>query len=64
MQKNLKCDKLMFDKVKQMRSEISILFNGLDGRLNKLNNIYKEYVNYTKVIKTNDIKTFIFKSFN
>ena len=41
MEKNLKCVKMIFDNVKEMRSDISILFHGLDGRIDKLTNIYK-----------------------
>ena len=60
MEKNLKCVKMIFDNVKEMRSDISILFHGLDGRIDKLTNIYKEYITYTKSIKTCDMKTIIF----
>ena len=32
--------KFVFDKVKEMRGEITVLFDGLDGRISKLSEIY------------------------
>lgn len=52
--------KLVFDNVKEMRSEIAILFDSLDGRIKKLKEMYGEFVTYTKSIKTADVKSFIF----
>lgn len=52
--------KLVFDNVKEMRSEISILFDSLDGRIKKLKEMYSEFVTYTRSIKTADVKSFIF----
>jgi len=52
--------KMVFDNVKEMRSEISILFDSLNGRIKKLKEMYSEFVTYTKSIKTADVKSFIF----
>jgi len=52
--------KLVFDKVKKMRGEITVLFDGLDGRITKLCEIYNEFIRNTKKIKTPDPKAFIF----
>jgi hypothetical protein len=52
--------KLVFDNVKEMRSEIAILFDSLNGRIKKLKEMYSEFVTYTKSIKTADVKSFIF----
>ena len=52
--------KIVFNNVKEMRSEISILFDNLDGRIKKLKEMYREFVDYTKSIKTADVKSFIF----
>lgn len=52
--------KLVFDNVKEMRSEISILFDGLSGRISKLKNMYSDFVKCTKDIKTQEVKPFIF----
>ena len=40
--------KLVFDKVKEMRGEITVLFDGLDGRITKLCEIYNEFIRNTK----------------
>ena len=52
--------KLVFDNIKEMRSEIAILFDSLNGRIKKLKEMYSEFVTYTKSIKTADVKSFIF----
>ena len=52
--------KLVFDKVKEMRGEITVLFDGLDGRITKLCEIYNEFIRNTKKIKTPEPKAFIF----
>lgn len=52
--------KIVFDNVKEMRLEISILFDSLNGRIKKLKEMYSEFVTYTKSIKTADVKSFIF----
>ena len=52
--------KVMFDSVKGMREEISTLFEGLDGRISKLCEVYNEFIRNTKSIKTPDVKAFIF----
>ncbi len=52
--------KLIFDKVKDMRDEINILFEGLDGRISKLGEIYNDFIKNAKRIKSPDIKAFIF----
>ena len=52
--------KSVFNNVKEMRLEISILFDGLDGRIKKLKEMYNEFVSYTKSIRSADIKPFIF----
>lgn len=52
--------KIVFDNVKELRSEISILFDSLNGRIKKLKEMYSEFVTYTKSIKTADVKSFIF----
>ena len=52
--------KEVFDSVKEMRTEISILFGGLDGRISKLKGIYDEFIKSTNTIKTPDVKVFIF----
>ena len=52
--------KIVFDKVKDMRDEINILFEGLDGRISKLGEIYNDFIKSAKMIKTPDVKAFIF----
>jgi hypothetical protein len=52
--------KFVFDKVKEMRGEITVLFDGLDGRISKLSEIYNEFIKNTKQIKTPEPKAFIF----
>lgn len=52
--------KSIFENVKEMRSEISVLFEGVDTRIKKLQDMYSEFINYTMTIKTTDIKSFIF----
>lgn len=52
--------KHVFDKVKDMRSEITLLFNNLDGRISKLAEIYDEFIANTNLIRTPDVKAFIF----
>jgi len=52
--------KIVFDNVKEMRLEISILFDSLNGRINKLKEMHSEFVKYTRSIKTADVKSFIF----
>ena len=43
--------KLVFDKVKKMRGEITVLFDGLDGRITKLCEIYNEFININESIE-------------
>lgn len=50
----------IFENVKEMRSEIFILFEGVDTRIKKLKDMYSEFINYTMSIKTADVKSFIF----
>lgn len=52
--------KSIFENVKEMRSEISILFEGVDTRIKKLQDMYTEFINYTMTIKTTDVKSYIF----
>lgn len=52
--------KLVFDSIKEMRSETSILFESLDGRITKLKEVYNEFIKNTNQIKTSDVKVFIF----
>ena len=52
--------KVIFDNVRGMREEISTLFEGLDGRISKLSEVYNEFIRSTKTIKTPDMKAFIF----
>jgi len=52
--------KHVFDKVKDMRSDINLLFNNLDGRICKLAEIYDEFIVNTHTIRTPDIRSFIF----
>ena len=52
--------KNVFDSVKEMRTEIAILFESLDGRITKLKDVYNEFINNTKEIQTPDVKAFIF----
>ena len=52
--------KLLFDKVREMRDDIGALFRGLDGRISKLDEVYNEFINNTKMLKTPDVKAFIF----
>jgi hypothetical protein len=52
--------KSIFENVKEMRSEISVLFEGVDTRIKKLQDMYSEFINYTMTIKTTDVKSFIF----
>lgn len=52
--------KEVFDDVKDMRSEISNLFESLDGRITKLKDVYKDFIKNTNAIKSPDVKPFIF----
>lgn len=52
--------KEVFDGVKEMRTEISILFGSLDGRISKLKDVYDEFIVSANKIKTPDVKVFIF----
>ena len=52
--------KQVFDNVREMRDEISTLFKGLDGRISKLSEIYTEFINNTKSIKSPDVKALVF----
>ena len=52
--------KVVFDKVREMRNEIGTLFEGLDGRITKLTEVYNDFIKNTKQIKTADTKVFIF----
>jgi hypothetical protein len=52
--------KVVFDKVRGMREEISTLFEGLDGRISKLHEVYNDFVRNTKLIRTPDVKAFVF----
>ena len=52
--------KVVFDKVRGMREEISTLFEGLDGRISKLHEVYNDFIRNTKLIRTPDVKAFIF----
>ena len=52
--------KVVFDKVREMRNEIGTLFEGLDGRITKLTDVYNDFIKNTKQIKTADTKIFIF----
>ena len=42
--------KHVFDKVKNMRSELNLLFNHLDGRICKLSEIYDDFIKNTNMI--------------
>lgn len=52
--------KSIFENVKEMRCEINILFEGVDTKIKKLQDMYTEFINYTMTIKTTDVKSFIF----
>ena len=52
--------KIVFDNVKEMRSEILILFDNLNVRINKLKEMYSEFVKYTQSTKTSDVKSVFF----
>jgi hypothetical protein len=52
--------KHVFDKVREMREEISRLFTGLDGRISKLYEVYNQFIKNTKQIKTPDVTVFVF----
>jgi len=52
--------KVVFDKVRGMREEISTLFEGLDGRISKLHEVYNDFIRNTKLIKTPYINAFVF----
>jgi hypothetical protein len=52
--------KNVFDDVKGMRSEIGNLFEGLDARITKLKDVYKDFIKNTNAIKSPDVKPFIF----
>jgi len=52
--------KVVFDKVREMRNEIGTLFEGLDGRITKLTEVYNEFIKSTKQIKTAGTNIFIF----
>ena len=52
--------KLVFENVKDMRSEIVNLFENLDHRISKLKELYVEFINTAKHINTPDVNPFIF----
>jgi hypothetical protein len=52
--------KYVFDKVKDMRSELNLLFSHLDSRLNKLSEIYDDFIKNTNMIRSPDVKALIF----
>ena len=52
--------KVIFDKVREMRDEIGTLFEGLEGRISKLTEVYNEFIKRTRQIKTADTNIFIF----
>ena len=52
--------KLVFENVKDMRSEIINLFENLDHRISKLKELYADFVNNAKHINTPDVNPFIF----
>jgi len=52
--------KIVFDKVREMRNEIGTLFEGLEGRISKLTEVYTEFIKNTNKIKTADVSIFIF----
>ena len=52
--------KYVFDKVKDMRSELNLLFSHLDGRLCKLSEIYDDFIKNTNMIRSPDVKVLIF----
>ena len=52
--------KEVFDKVRDMRDEIGSLFRVLDGRISKLGDVYNDFIDNTKRLKTPDVKAFIF----
>ena len=60
MNNKIKKVKIIFDEVKELRNEINTLFQCLDGRISKLNEIYNEFIKNTKQIRTPDIKSFYF----
>lgn len=60
MEENLAKVKFVFDKIKDMRLEIGGLFDILDGRITKLEEIYDGFIKNTKMFKSGDIKVFIF----
>ncbi len=45
--------KHVFDKVKNMRSELNLLFNHLDGRICKLSEIYDEFIKTPELVMDN-----------
>jgi hypothetical protein len=52
--------KVIFDKVREMRDEIGTLFEGLEGRISKLTEVYNDFIKRTSQIKTADTNIFIF----
>ena len=52
--------KVVFDKLRTKRNEISTLFEGLDGRISKLSEVYSEFIKNANLIRTPDTKAFIF----
>jgi hypothetical protein len=50
----------VFDTVRNMRNEIGSLFRVLDGRISKLDDVYNDFIDNTKRLKTPDVKAFIF----
>jgi hypothetical protein len=52
--------KEVFDKVRDMRDEIGSLFRVLEGRITKLGDVYNDFIDNTKRLKTPDVKAFIF----
>ena len=52
--------KEVFDYVKEMSSEIGCLFEGLDTRITKLKDVYKDFIKNANAIKSPDVNPFIF----
>jgi hypothetical protein len=60
MEDNLIKVKNFFDEIKEIRSQIIVLFDNIEDRILKLKDIYNDFIEKTTKIKTPEFKSFIF----
>ena len=60
MEDNLIKVKIFFDEIKEIRSQIIVLFDNIEDRILKLKDIYNDFIEKTTKIKTPEFKSFIF----